>query len=34
LGLRPRLASLASRPNVNTRGDTVGEMRVNGGLQQ
>jgi L-asparaginase II len=34
LGLRPRPASLASRPNVNTRGDTVGEMRVNGGLQQ
>ena len=34
LGLRPRPASLAARPNVNTRGETVGEMRVKGGLEQ
>jgi L-asparaginase II len=34
LGLRPRLASLTARPNVNTRGETVGELRVNGGLEQ
>jgi len=34
LGLRPRPASLAARPNVNTRGETVGELRVNGGLEQ
>ena len=34
LGLRPRPASLVARPNVNTRGETVGELRVNGGLQQ
>src|SRR5712691_9105307 len=34
LGLRPRPASLVSRPNVNTRGETVGELRVNGGLAQ
>jgi L-asparaginase II len=34
LGLRPRPASLTARPNVNTRGETVGELRVNGGLQQ
>ena len=34
LGLRPRPASLAARPNVNTRGETVGELRVNGGLEE
>ncbi len=34
LGLRPRTASLVARPNVNTRGETVGELRVNGGLEQ
>jgi L-asparaginase II len=34
LGLRPRPASLAARPSVNTRGDTVGELRVKGGLEQ
>ncbi len=34
LGLRPRPASLGPRPNVNTRGETVGELRVKGGLEQ
>jgi L-asparaginase II len=34
LGLRPRPASLVARPNVNTRGETVGELRVNGGLEK
>jgi L-asparaginase II len=34
LGLRPRPASLGPRANVNTRGETVGELRVNGGLEQ
>ncbi len=34
LGLRPRPESLGARPNVNTRGETVGELRVNGGLEQ
>jgi L-asparaginase II len=34
LGLRPRPDSLGARPNVNTRGETVGELRVNGGLEQ
>jgi L-asparaginase II len=34
LGLRPRPASLTARPIVNTRGEMVGELRVNGGLQQ
>jgi len=34
LGLRPRPASLTARPNVNTRGETVGELRANGGLEQ
>lgn len=34
LGLRPRPTSLAARPNVNTRGETVGELRVNGGLSK
>ncbi|HEX4628533.1 MAG TPA: asparaginase, partial [Gemmatimonadales bacterium] len=34
LGLRPQPASLGPRPNVNTRGETVGELRVNGELEQ
>ncbi|HEY6156047.1 MAG TPA: asparaginase [Gemmatimonadales bacterium] len=34
LGLRPRPASLTARPLVNTRGEPVGELRVNGGLEQ
>ena len=34
LGLRPQPPALVSRPTVNTRGETVGEMRVNGGLEQ
>jgi L-asparaginase II len=34
LGVRPRPASLGPRPNVNTRGETVGELRVIGGLEQ
>jgi L-asparaginase II len=34
LGLRPRPASLGARPLVNTRGETVGELRVNGWLEQ
>ncbi|MBI1967242.1 MAG: asparaginase [Gemmatimonadetes bacterium] len=34
LGLRPQPASLVARPIRNSRGDTVGEMRVNGGLSQ
>ncbi len=34
LGLRPCPASLVARPNVNTRGETVGELRVNGGLEK
>jgi len=32
LGLRPQPDSLISRPTQNSRGETVGEMRVNGGL--
>ena len=34
LGLRPRPPSLTARPNVNTRGEIVGELRVNGGLEK
>ncbi len=34
LGLRPRPASLVARPTVNTRGESVGELRVNGGLER
>src|SRR5205814_10303275 len=34
LGRRPRPASLGAQPNVNTRGETVGELRVNGGLEK
>jgi L-asparaginase II len=32
LGLRPQPASLMKRPITNSRGETVGEMRVNGSL--
>jgi L-asparaginase II len=32
LGLRPQPATLLARPLTNSRGETVGEMRVNGGL--
>jgi L-asparaginase II len=32
LGLRPQPEALRSQPIVNTRGETVGELRVNGGL--
>ncbi len=34
LGLRPRPESLGARPNFNTRGEHVGELRVNGGIMQ
>ena len=34
LGLRPLPPSLGVRPNLNTRGEPVGELRVNGGLAQ
>ncbi|HVH08922.1 MAG TPA: asparaginase, partial [Gemmatimonadales bacterium] len=33
LGLGPRPASLSTRPVKNTRGDTVGELRVSGGIE-
>ena len=32
LGLRPQPESLRARPTQNSRGETVGEMRVSGGL--
>jgi L-asparaginase II len=32
LGLRPQPESLTKKPMTNSRGETVGEMRVNGGL--
>ena len=32
LGLKPQPASLLTRPITNSRGEAVGEMRVNGGL--
>ena len=32
LGLRPQPESLTVKPTTNSRGETVGEMRVNGGL--
>lgn len=32
LGLKPQPESLLARPSQNSRGETVGEMRVNGGL--
>lgn len=34
LGLRPLPSALGPRPNLNTRGEPVGELRVNGGLEQ
>jgi L-asparaginase II len=34
LGLKPLPAALAARPIVNTRGDTVGELRVRGQLER
>ncbi len=34
LGLKPQPASLLKKPITNSRGETVGEMRVNGGLLQ
>ena len=34
LGLRPQPASLAARPTLNTRGETVGELRVSGELER
>ncbi len=34
LGLRPQPPALVSHPTVNTRGETVGELRVNGGLSK
>lgn len=34
LGLKPQPSSLLTRPITNSRGETVGEMRVNGGLLQ
>jgi L-asparaginase II len=34
LGLRPQPASLIRKPIANSRGETVGEMRVNGGLER
>ena len=34
LGLRPQPASLMKRPITNSRGEVVGEMRVNGGLER
>lgn len=33
LSLGPRPASLSTRPVKNTRGDTVGELRVSGGIE-
>ena len=32
LGLRPQPESLTAKPTTNSRGETVGEMRVNGSL--
>ena len=34
LGLRPQPSSLIRKPIANSRGETVGEMRVNGGLSR
>src|SRR3989454_3545885 len=34
LGLRPQPERLVSQPILNTRGETVGEMRINGGLER
>lgn len=34
LGLKPQPASLLRKPIANSRGETVGEMRVNGGIER
>ena len=34
LGLKPQPAALLKKPITNSRGETVGEMRINGGLLQ
>ena len=34
LGLKPQPASLLKKPNTNSRGELVGEMRINGGLER
>jgi L-asparaginase II len=34
LGLKPQPASLLKKPTINSRGETVGEMRVNGALER
>ena len=34
LALRPQPASLSAQPNLNTRGEVVGELRVFGVLEQ
>jgi L-asparaginase II len=34
LGLRPQPGTLVERPNFNTRGERVGELRVFGALEQ
>jgi hypothetical protein len=34
LGLKPQPAALLKKPTTNSRGETVGEMRVNGGLER
>jgi len=34
LGLKPQPTWLLTKPITNSRGETVGEMRVNGGLSQ
>ena len=34
LGLKPQPASLLKKPITNSRSETVGEMRVNGGLER
>ena len=34
LGLRPQPERLVSQPILNTRGEAVGEMRINGGLER
>ena len=34
LGVKPQLESLTVRAHINSRGDKVGELRVNGGLEQ
>ncbi len=34
LGVKPQPESLTVRPHINSRGDKVGELRVNGGLEK